>query len=62
VAIINGEEYDTTFINSQFLSVTGFELEDTLTVRIAQIGVDDHILSSTDSVVVSVEDEVYFQD
>ncbi len=62
VAIINGEEYNTTFINSQFLSVTGFELEDTLTVRVAQIGVDDNILSSTDSVVVSVEEEIYFQD
>lgn len=62
VAIINGEEYDTTFVNSQFLSVTGFEPEDTLTVRVAQIGADDYTLSSTESVVVSVEDETYFQD
>lgn len=62
VAIINGKEYNTTFVNSQFLSVTGFELEDTLTVQVAQIGVDGHRLSVTDSVVVSVDKEIYFQD
>ncbi len=62
VVIINGEEYDTTFVNSQFLSVTGFELEDVLTVKVAQIGVDGHTLSVTDPVSITVDSETYFQD
>jgi len=62
VAIINGEEYNTTFVNSQFLSVTGFEPDEILSVRVAQIGVDGHALSVTDSVEVSVGTATYHQD
>lgn len=53
IAFVNDEKCTTTFINSNLLSVSGYEPSDTLTVSVAQIGSDSHALSFTETVTVT---------
>ena len=62
VAYINDEPYTTIYINSQFLSVTGFEPEGELTVRVAQVGSDSHPLSFTDPIAVTTDADFVMED
>jgi len=61
VVYINGEEYNTTFINSELLSVSGLELSDAVSISIAQVSSTSRVLSITDPVTISdVMNSVYY--
>lgn len=48
---VDEEKCKTTFISSQLLSVSEFELAEALSVSVAQVGEDSHPLSFTDNVI-----------
>ncbi|MGN1083739.1 MAG: sulfatase-like hydrolase/transferase, partial [Lachnospiraceae bacterium] len=52
IVYVNDEKCTTTYINSQLLSVSGFEPSEVLTVSVAQIGKDSQPLSFTEPVTV----------
>ncbi len=58
-AYINGEKCNTTYINSQLLSVVGFEPEEELVIRVAQVGADSYPLSFTEPITLTVDPAVY---
>ena len=59
IAYINGERCTTTYVNSQLLSVIGFEPSETLSVEVAQVGTDSHPLSFTEPLIISVAPDSY---
>lgn len=61
-AYINNEKCRTTYINSQLISVVGFDLTEELNIRVAQVGADSYPLSFTDSFTVTVDPSLYEED
>lgn len=59
IVYINGKKCTTAYINPQFLSVTGFDPAEVLTVQVAQVGADSYPLSYTDPVTVTVDMNSY---
>ena len=59
IAYINGEQCTTTYVNSQLLSVTGFEPSETLSIQVAQVGADSYPLSFTEPLIISVAPDSY---
>lgn len=53
IVYVNGKKCTTTFINPQQLSVSGFEPANELTISVAQVGSDSHVLSSTEPILIS---------
>lgn len=61
IAYINDEAFTTTYINPQLLSVSGFDPEESLTIRVAQVGADSHPLSFTEPLTLSVNGNIFPQ-
>ena len=58
-AYINEEKCKTTYINPQLLSVVGFEPDEELNIRVAQVGADSYPLSFTEPITVTVDPALY---
>lgn len=58
-AYINGEKCKTTYINSQLISVVGFDLTEELNIRVAQVGADSYPLSFTNEITITVDPAIY---
>lgn len=50
IVYINGEKCTTTFVNTNLLTVTDFDLTEDMSIQVAQVGADSHPLSFTDAV------------
>ncbi len=61
IAYINDEPCTTTYINPQLISATGFDLSETLSVQVAQVGSDSFPLSFTEAITVSVPKDTVAQ-
>lgn len=59
IAYVNGENCNTTYINPHLLSVSGFEPEEELEIRVAQVGADSYPLSFTEPLTVFVNENTY---
>lgn len=62
IAYINDEPCTTTYVNSQLLSVVGFEPEEVLNIQVAQVGADSYPLSFTEPITVTVDPALYLED
>ena len=49
----------TTYINSQLISVVGFDLTEELNIRVAQVGADSYPLSFTNEITITVDPAIY---
>ncbi len=62
IAYINGEPCTTTYVNSQLLSVVGFDPEEVLKIQVAQVGADSYPLSFTEQITLTVDPSSYLED